>query len=193
MNHDKIVLGNTPSHYLYPGAPAASKPFFEKRGYSLTWECYDMMIDLEDDSWQKAPDYEGDDFVFGCFAALHNMDNLKRFGNEINEGWGDIYTGGAKTLIVIERKSGTIAGAVTLDEHCLYDASFPDAGGFGCVGIRKDLRKHGLGMTMCKDAIQKLIARNKKQCFIGYLVLDKWYSKLGAKIIARYAMGEKKR
>jgi hypothetical protein len=47
-------------------------------------------------------------------------------------------------------------------------------------------------MRICVEAIKELTAMNIKQCFIGYLVLAGWYGKLGAKIITRYGMGEKK-
>jgi GNAT superfamily N-acetyltransferase len=187
----EVVLGNTPSHYLYPGAPIAAKTFFEKRGYTVDWECYDMMIDMNDGVWRDAPCYDGDEFVFKT-ASAENAEALRAFGETIYEVWGGIYAASEKVIIAVEKKSGRIVGAITVDDFCPMNASFPEAGGFGCVGISEDFRRHGLGMRICAEAIKELTAMGKNRCFIGYLVLTKWYGKLGAKIIARYAMGGKK-
>jgi GNAT superfamily N-acetyltransferase len=190
-NFSEVVLGNTPSHYLYPGAPIAAKPFLEKMGYTLGWDCYDMMVDIDGGTWKEVPCYDGGDFVFET-ARHENSEELRAFGDNINEGWGGIYAASGKVIIAVEKKSGRIVGAITVDDFCPMNASFPEAGGFGCVGISEDFRRHGLGMRICAEALKELAAMGKNRCFIGYLVLTEWYGKLGAKIIARYAMGGKK-
>jgi GNAT superfamily N-acetyltransferase len=190
-NYDKIVLGHTDSHYLFPGVPTEEgKEFFIKNGYNFNWDAVDMLIDMNNVLWKEVCAYDGDEFIF---RLKGNDDNaaLKIYGDEI-DGWGDFYVSAEMCLIAVEKSSGEFAGAIIIDEDNLYNLSLRDTGGFGCVGVCEPFRKRGLGMRLCKEALEILSRKKIKKCFIGYTDLVSWYGKLGAKPIFKYAMGEKK-
>jgi ribosomal protein S18 acetylase RimI-like enzyme len=190
--HEKVVLGHSDTHYLYPGVmndDAVS--FFKKHGYNFIWNAYDMLLEVDNNVWQNAPGYDGDEFEFR-YRKDDEIAAVKIAGDEI-DGWGDISASSERCLVAIDKKSGEIAGALVIDEDNPYNSSLPNVGGFGCVGVCERYRKHGLGMRLCKEALKILSEMKIKRCFIGYTDLDSWYGKLGAKTIAIYRMGEKLR
>ncbi|MDR0986293.1 MAG: GNAT family N-acetyltransferase [Ruminococcus sp.] len=188
--HEKVVLGHSDTHYLYPGVYGENAvSFFKKLGYEYSWNAYDMLLDVDNNVWENAPGYDGGDFEFR-YRKDDETRAVKIAGDEI-DGWGDAYASANRCLVAVKKKSGEIAGAIIIDEDNLYNLSLPDAGGFGCVGVRERYRKFGLGMRLCKEALKILSEMGIKRCFIGYTDLVSWYAKLGAAPIAKYAMGEK--
>jgi ribosomal protein S18 acetylase RimI-like enzyme len=190
--YDKVVLGHSDTHYLYPGVmnnDAVS--FFKKHGYKFVWNSYDMLLDVDNGIWENAPAYDGNDFNFR-YRKDDEIAAVKIAGDEI-DGWGDVYASSERCLVAYEKNSGEIAGAIVIDEDNFYNISLPGVGGFGCVGVCERYRKIGLGMRLCKEALKILSELKVSKCFIGYTDLDSWYGKLGAKSIAKYAMGEKLR
>jgi GNAT superfamily N-acetyltransferase len=193
---ERIRLGACDT-YLYPGVPK-NTDFFTKRGYNSTGEVVDMMLDV-DDYIEKAdtldvPLYNGDEIVFRLRGdSLKEIEAAHICGDDIEEGWGSVYAECDTVIIPVDTQTGGFAGGIVVDDDCLYNLSFPDAGGFGCVGVNDIYRKMGIGMRLCKEAIVMLHERKVKQCFIGYTHLEQWYGKLGAKVIARYIIAEKKK
>ncbi|MDR0974627.1 MAG: GNAT family N-acetyltransferase [Ruminococcus sp.] len=193
--YDKLILGHSTTHYLYPGVPEipcnSAKEFFTKCGYNFTWDSFDMMLETDNNIWENVSAYDGDDFDFR-YRKDDEIAAAKIAGDEIS-GWGDAYASSDRCLLAIEKSTGEIAGGIVIDEDNPYSLSFPNTGGFGCVGVRERYRKFGLGMKLCKEALKILTELKIKRCFIGYTGLVSWYGKLGAKPCAKYAMGEKSR
>jgi ribosomal protein S18 acetylase RimI-like enzyme len=186
--HEELVLGHSDSHYLYPGVyDENAVDFFKKRGYNFTWDSFDMILDVQSNTWRNASCYDGDDFDFRCKTDSDNA-VLKIFGDEI-DGWGDYYISAKKCIVAIEKRTREVAGAIIIDENNPYNLSLENTGGFGCVGVRERFRKNGFGMRLCKEALKILSDMKIKKCFIGFTDLVSWYEKLGAKPIAKYAMG----
>jgi GNAT superfamily N-acetyltransferase len=191
-NYDKIILGHTDSHYLYPGVPTEEgKAFFIKNGYNFDWEAVDMLVEIDNSIWRNVTAYDGNDFDFR-FKTADDNEAIKVCGDNISSGWGDLYVDSDSCLLAIEKSSGELAGAIIVDEDNPYNLSLRETGGFGCVGVCERFRKFGLGMRLCKEALVILSEKKIKKCFIGYTDLVSWYGKLGAKPIIKYAMGEKK-
>jgi hypothetical protein len=190
-NHRFIVLGHTNSHYLFPGVIGDEEvAFFDWKGYKFDGYCFDMMLEIDNNIWPNAPAYDGDEFDFR-YRNDNEKEAVKNKGDEIDDGWGNLYADADRCLLAIEKSTREIAGAIIIDDDNPFNVTYPDAGGFGCVGICKPFRKMGLGMRLCKEAVQILSDMSIKKCFIGYTDLVSWYSKLGAVTITKYAMGKK--
>lgn len=194
-NYQAIKLGASQSGYLLVGVPLDDEQdfhaFFEKRGYHETWVSYDMVIDLR--KFIRKPELDNADETVIIRKRLDTDEDrfaAKKCGDAIKEGWGNIYES-ASNLLVAE-KCGEIIGAVTVEpEYCLFPHLLNNAGSFGCLGVREDYQKQGIGMKLCQDALCELKASGCDICHIGYTWLDWWYGKLGAEKFVHYWMGEK--
>lgn len=65
-------------------------------------------------------------------------------------------------------------------------------GGFGVLGVGKDMREKGIGMAMAKKATEILEKRGVENSYLGWTWLVDWYGKLGYKVWRSYQMAKKK-
>ena len=194
-NFDKVTLGLSKNTYLFCGVPLGedydSQSFFQKRGYSDNGISFDMTIDLSKYSHKQELDSHNDNIIIRRRRKdIEDLEKAKKCGDAIQMGWGDIYK--ESSDLIVAEVDGEIVGGVIVDpDSCMFTKSIKDAGTIGCVGVTKEYREHGVGMTLSQHAVSSLKDSGCKTCFIGYTYLDKWYGKLGAIKYVDYWKGYK--
>lgn len=192
----EIKLGISRNTYLLCGAPTNDfydfQSFFQKHGYTEKWVCCDMVIDLN--KYKHIPELDNKDnniIIRRRRNDMEEIENCIKCGNLIDDGWGEIYRD--STELIVAEVQGNIIGAVSVDpSYCMFPVSLKDAGSFGCLGVLKEYREHGIGMKLCQEALLSLKNSGCQTCHIGYTWLDWWYRKLGAITYAKYWIGSKK-
>lgn len=179
----KAVLGGG----LLSGAVSGSYAFFEKRGYRFNGEFNEMELLLSD---IKAPEADIPDT-----AELRFFDGdiaeLRRAVAQVDEEWVQYFTNDETVLCCYmggELASFCIVGE---DERCLLCDGAAKVGSIGCVGTLPKFRRKGLGLNMVALAAEHLRKRGCDKAFIHWTHLDKWYNKLGAQVLLKFAPAHK--
>ena len=174
--------------YLIPGVPEDTKSnyfdWFEKRGYAKTWISFDMLVDLTENEYELSNKFTIRPATNDDLPAILAL--AEQF-----EGWKAIYEKEDIQNIALAFMKKELVGIIIIEnDACLYPESIKNCGNFGCLGVKEQYRKHGIGTALLKYALNKLKAKNNF-CHIGYTYLDWWYARVGAKKYINYAMCDK--
>lgn len=60
----------------------------------------------------------------------------------------------------------------------------------GCMGVDKDYRKAGIGLSLLCSAIENMKQRGIHGVFVDWVSLDGWYEQVGFKVWRSYRPGE---
>jgi GNAT superfamily N-acetyltransferase len=199
-------------HHLLPGVPAecrAAITFFEKRGYGAWQEHCDLWRDLRDftvpdkvrAALQQNPAVEIRPACEDEAAAL-----VEFVGREFPGAWtystrGHFARGGAAHEFVIAVENGEILGfCQTADFRSQrlipgtywFPALGEKFGGLGPIGMAKEHRKRGLGLSLCALSVNNLRERGVEQMAIDWTTLLDFYAQLGFSVWKRYLQAEQK-
>lgn len=192
---DKIKVGSG-STYLIAGIPqdpqSDASEWFARRGYKTDWVCFDMIVDLG----KFAPVIQLDSLPKNISIKIRDNTNCSEVeessitAEDISQGWGEVYNNEDK-MVMLALDKNKVVGVNMIEKGCLFPKSLANAGIFGCLGVKAEYRKHGIGMKLYQEALIQLKKMGCKFCHIGYTYLDWWYGKLGAKKYINYTICSK--
>lgn len=195
-------------HRFWTGVPEdlpTAKAFFEKQGYELNSECYDLVIPPEAGvdaaDWRRRMAAAEVELVS---ASSDDLGPLLSFQMREFPGWTPsmlrMLAGGDMANVLVLRRGAEIVGTVqsftprsrwraaNLVWECLLGE---DLGGYGSVGIAKDLRGQGLGRLLCEGADVHVRSEGAANCHIDWTGLIDFYGKFGARPWRKFFRGNK--
>ena len=187
QGHEKAVLSGS----LIPGAASGSYDFFEKRGYILGGEFNEMSLEL--DGFNKAEELmsaaDTSCVTRYCDTGIEDARNAVA---KVDEDWVQYFNDTDSIYCVYANNEIASFCIVGNDETCLLSDGSTKVGSVGCVGTIPEYRRRGFGLAMvalCAEFLNKL---GCGKLFIHQTHLDKWYGKLGAQVVLKYRLAEKK-
>lgn len=163
--------------------------FFKKRGYKESHITYNMDIDTADFEYD-ALDIPKPSNIEYRFATESDKEELLKAVEQVVPDWVDLYRE-CDDEILLAICDGEIAGFEMLNEYGgIFNKNAVKHGCIGCVGTVPKFRKRGIGLDMTARSVQILKDRGCDKVQLLYLVLDKWYGKLGFYITSTQWMGE---
>ncbi len=165
--------------------------FFEKCGYKESHLTYNMDIDTYSFEY-VALDIPKPENVTYRLAKDSDKEELLKAVQAAEPGWTDLYRNCDDDILLAICDDKIVAfeminengGIFTKEDNIIH-------GCIGCVGTIPQYRKRGIGLDMTANAVQRLRALGCDKVQLLYLVLDKWYGKLGFYITSTQWMGEK--
>lgn len=181
----EIVLG-AGSTFFFQGVPDIddAPDFFEKLGYVYEWVSADLTMNLEND---PEPCEYPENITFG-YMEDDELDQVLDAVCEVREDWYEAFEDEPESTFVA-RAGDKIVGFCQIGNCNLPFAN--GAGGLGCVGVIPAVRKHGIGLAMCREATLMLREEGYSEGYIAYTHLEHWYSRLGYNTIMHFHMGKK--
>jgi len=164
--------------------------FFAKRGYTGSYVTYNMELDTATFDYDALP-FPKPEGVTYRLAAEEDRVALLKAAEEVVPDWVELYRGcGDDVLLAL--CDGEIASFAMLNEEGgIFTKQAAKHGSIGCVGTVPKYRKRGIGLDLTARAVQILKERGSDQVQLLYLVLDKWYGKVGFAISSTHWMAEK--
>ena len=216
---DKIVLG-VGFNYLMPGVPTSKKyspsvhenldpavndiasNFFEKRGYTHSWEdcnCFDMKMNLSNFNQNE---YSVGDTINGIYYRWATIDDLKDIIECADDACQymdksfsryykneDLYNSSSNTKVLVAEKNNKIIGTLMV----FTKTEEKDVGSVGCTCVTTKETHQKIATTMVKLGTKYLKDIGLKNANLSYTYsgLDVMYGAAGYEINIYYFMGEK--
>jgi ribosomal protein S18 acetylase RimI-like enzyme len=191
----EIALGRG-TNSIFQGVPmdndnADVSGFFKNHGYSESHITYNMDIDTAGFDYAALDNPKPENITYR-FAEKSDMDELLKAVEQVVPEWVGMYRECDDELL-LAICDGEIAGFEMLNEYGgVFTKNAEKHGCIGCVGTVPKFRKRGIGLDMTARSVQILKERGCDKVQLLYLVLDKWYGKLGFYITSTQWMGDKK-
>ncbi|OIN89040.1 hypothetical protein AUJ59_02610 [Candidatus Beckwithbacteria bacterium CG1_02_47_37] len=203
----KIQLGNGGVSYFWPGIPTNLPKliyYFEANDWKFTEDSYDLVRNLDN--------YQTPEFVFQRLSGINiqtanieNIDRVLEFEKKYFPEWLLAYKHKAdlqdlQDIYYAEDDNNNIVGTVFIFSSISNSAKENqiwtkllgnNMGGIGCLGVRENMRKKGVGLALAAYATEILQTRKVGNVFVGYTWLVDWYGKLGYKVWRQYKMSWK--
>ncbi|HOI47089.1 MAG TPA: GNAT family N-acetyltransferase [Bacilli bacterium] len=194
-----IMVGKDPNNF-FPGIPKEMKQhyqWFERRGFELHRDTYDLMRKINDGSEMiKLPDnpYQIQYMNESTFKqTIHFME--KNFpGRWTFELIDYIHKGGSGREYLLLIHQNTVIGFCRINDfdtkiinyNMTWKSLFSKPGGIGPLGIDEAYRKHKLGYYVVAYATNELIKRKVSDIVIDWTSLISFYEKFGFSIWKTY-------
>ncbi|MDR0269134.1 GNAT family N-acetyltransferase [Paenibacillus sp.] len=196
-------IGRDPWHYI-PGIPKElpdAKVWFERRGYEVLYEAFDLVNQTPDSTRQKYSD--------GAYARLleeKDKNEMLRFFERCFPGrWfyeAQCYWdrgGKGREFVGLFMEDEMIGFCRVNDEQSpmiaqnTYWAPLFDSplGGIGPLGVDNRFRGKGYGLAIVKDGVAELTSRGIDNLVIDWTGLVDFYAKLGFTVWKRYDLAKK--
>ncbi len=176
---DMLLTGGASSKLLI-GADKTTSGFFEKHGYVTVGGCDEMLMRLNDFSFDENA-FRG--HLSAGYGWYHgDIGTLKKAVAEVNESWVQFFS--ADSNVYTAMVGGEIASFCIVDtdvKNYLSDA-FGRVGMPGCVGTVPKFRDRGIGIEMVARVTQYLRESGMDISFIYYTGVADWYKRLGYEI-----------
>ena len=190
----KIALG-TGTNDIFQGVPMDNggtdvSDFFVKRGYRESHITYNMDVDTADFDYNALPIPKPKNITYRL-AERSDFDGLLKAVEQVLPEWVPLFRE-CDDEVFLATSDSEIAGFLMLSEQGgIFTKNAEKHGCIGCVGTVPKYRKQGIGLDMTARAVQLLKERGCDKVQLLYLVLDKWYGRLGFYVTATQRMCEK--
>lgn len=185
---DRAEIGGVSSE-LFIGAVSESADFFEKRGYVLSGNIAEMLLDTDNFSPDTLPLNVPDGVSFGYYNGSHA--ELENAVARVEEDWVRYFPSNENVFCGF--CGGKIASFCNTDGSavCMLSGEGKTVGSIGCVGTLPEYRRRGIGLKMTALAAYELKKRGCRRIFIHYTHVYDWYARLGAKPFLFVRLGGK--
>jgi GNAT superfamily N-acetyltransferase len=198
----RILLGNDLHSRMFPGIPdvfETTKKWFEKRGYVLQEQVYDLLNTYRDEEEVALPQ------VLDATLRIANAGDreaLHAFMSRCFRGTWDYQhqeyweRGGTGREFVLLEKQGVIIGfcrindaqSPLLAQNIYWSPLFnEELGGIGPLGIDENFRGHQYGISIVQAAIHYLMQRGIRRIVIDTTPFVDFYGKLNYRIWKSYS------
>lgn len=193
--YDKVILGRNETD-IFRGAVMnnMSHRFFEKHGYYAYNGCLDMMLCMEDFSYNSITEkYPCSPDVNFKICENGYTAELIAAVNEVEPKWVRNYISDRKSSIAIAVADNNIVGFVAVDFNARTIVTYEGAktGLIGYVGVLPSMRGKHIGINLVAFATEQLRQRGCTEAFIEYTSLESWYSRAGYEEYLWFWLGEK--
>ena len=184
---------------LYDGVDDSASNFFEKHGYTHSWDCncFDMRFSLEEFTKE---DYSVGDTVDGiCYRFATGEDAEKVFSctdaayEEFTQYYKneELYCGGGRQnpKVLIATDGEDVVGTLIVS----LETEGEGLGSVGCTTVKPSHRGRHIGVNMVVIGTKYLKDAGMKEAYLGYTYsgLDHMYGYAGYKICIYYMMAKK--
>lgn len=200
---EKILLGKDVWHY-FPGIPSnyeKVKQWFKRKGYKEEGEEVDLIYNVQENHSKKIlfPSIYQDQFEILKENEKEKLINFLHHefpGRWEYEAIKYFEYGGTGREFLVLKQNKNIVGFCRINDHLspfiaqnVYWAPLfkERLGGIGPLGIKKDFRKKGYGISIVQAAVSQLLNRDIKHIVIDWTGLVSFYEKLGFKIWKTYS------
>ena len=204
LNKKTIFLGKDPNNF-FPGIPSEFQKYyqwFEKRGFILLRDTYDLMRTVDENSKPiELPSIRFDiDYLRkDTFLSTIEFMNKNFPGRWSYELVDYISKGGTGKEYLIMQDRGRVIGFCRLNDasttiinyNMTWSALFDIPSGIGPLGIDQDYRKLQLGYFIVGFATNELIRKNVSNIVIDWTSLIAFYRKFGFEIWKTYRYAQK--
>ncbi|MDI4644526.1 GNAT family N-acetyltransferase [Cohnella hashimotonis] len=204
---ERVALGNDLHRRLFPGIPgelAATRQWFERRGYVHREDVYDLIKSYGPDERVAMPAFGGG--ALARVAGPADREALTAFMARCFPGTWDLQhrdyweRGGMGREYVLLEKDGAIVGFCRINDAAspllaqnVYWAPLfeEELGGIGPLGIDEACRGYRYGISIVQAAIHFLTARGVRRIVIDTTPFVEFYGKLGYEVWKSYAKYDK--
>lgn len=184
---------------LYEGIDASASDFFEKRGYTHSWECncFDMRFPLEEFAKEE---YSVGDTVDGiCYRFATEADAEKVYActdaayEEFTQYYKneELYRGDGKQnpKVLIATDGEEVVGTLIVS----LETEGAGLGSVGCTTVKPSHRGRHIGVNMVTVGTKYLKDAGMREAYLGYTYtgLDHMYGYSGYKVCIYYMMAKK--
>lgn len=184
---------------LYEGIDASASDFFEKRGYTHSWDCncFDMRFPLSE--FRKEEHSVGDTVDGICYRFATEADAEKVYActdaayEEFTQYYKNeaLYRGDGKQnpKVLIASDGENVVGTLIVSLETEGDS----LGSVGCTTVRPSHRGRHIGVNMVIIGTKYLKDAGMKEAYLGYTYtgLDHMYGYSGYKVCIYYMMAKK--
>ena len=176
---DKLYVGGVSSKFLI-GADKAAAGFFEKNGFDTVGSCDELMIALDDYSFDESQ-FKG--HLTAEYGWYHgDTETLRQAVASVDESWVQYFDSDSRVYAATVR--GEIASfcLVSTDVTNYLSDACGRVGMPGCVGTVPKYRDRGIGIELVARVTQYLKESGMDISFIFFTGVADWYKKLGYKV-----------
>jgi len=199
LGKSTINLGKDPNNF-FPGIPSqytSSIHWFEKRGYTLVRDTYDLMNEVDNHTQLiKLPEiqYEIQYLTNGYYHKTMEFMERNFPGRWSYELYDYRHRGGTGREYLILIDKGDVIGFCRVNDHntaiinynMTWVGSFKKPGGIGPLGIDSNYRGQNLGFYIVAYATNELIQKNVSNIVIDWTSLISFYQKFGFSVWKTY-------
>jgi GNAT superfamily N-acetyltransferase len=192
--YDTIFLGRG-LYYIFQGVAESytgAAEFLEKEGFhydrkSANMTCRLDTFDFDTINIRRAP-------AGTTFRAATNADkpSLLAAVKDAQDGWLEYFESTSSPVVIAEYKDKIVGFLVAEPDGGRFTSGFEKLGQIGYVGVIQSVRNKGFGLELVAYGMKYLQSNGCDGAELLYLVLDKWYAKLGFKVTEWQRMYEKK-
>ena len=184
---------------LYEGLDTTASDFFEKRGYTHSWDCncFDMrfpLAEFENDKYNVGDMVEGicyrfateedAEYVYACTDMAYE-EFTQYYKNE------ELYRGGGKQnpKVLIATDGDEVVGTLFLN----LETEGEGLGSVGCTTVKPSHQGRHIGVNMVTIGTKYLKDVGMREAYLGYTYsgLDHMYGYAGYKVCIYYMMAKK--
>lgn len=202
-----VYLGSGGSSYFWPGIPEnlpKAISFFKYFNFDYYEKSFDMLGNLKK-KLRSSKIRENKEIKIDIAKPRDQKDILKFEKNNLPD-WHIYFESFIKrkkfnNILVAKDSLGKIVATVFIfgpykkeigSSFKWYKILGKKMGGFGVLGVGKDMREKGIGMAMAKKATEVLEKKGVENSYLGWTWLVDWYGQLGYKVWRSYQMAKKK-
>jgi len=188
------------NEHLYEGIDDAASAFFEKRGYTHSWDCncFDMRFPLSEFTKEEHSVGDTVDGICYRFATEEDAENVFACTDDAYDEFTPYYKNDAlyrgngkqnpKVLIALDGEE--VVGTLFVN----LETEGEGIGSVGCTTVKSSHQGRHIGVNMVTIGTKFLKDAGMKDAYLGYTYsgLDHMYGYAGYKVCIYYMMAKKK-
>lgn len=187
------------NEHLYEGIDETASTFFEKRGYTHSWDCncFDMRFSLSEFTENEHSVGDTVDGICYRFATEDDAENVWACTDAAYEEFtqyyknGELYHGDGKQnpKVLIALDGEEVVGTLFVN----LETEGAGIGSVGCTTVKSSHQGRHIGVNMVTIGTKFLKDAGMKEAYLGYTYsgLDHMYGYAGYKICIYYMMAKK--